>query len=176
MDHTTRVLLLLLGFAAFACSGQSESRPDSTTLAQTLAEEIVSIQRTNAPDRPTRVFVGPSAFDTLVAAELISRGGRFIAMDDSVYVDRVATGGAYFRGDTALIPVVWATCVKAETAGFTWYGTAVQYRFLRERPTLATGRGRWRKMEEGQEAFLDGDCTNGNWPPRWWVGIGALAN
>ena len=145
--------------ATVGCGGEVGPAPDRHALVEAVVDAIVS----DSGSAPLRVAGGRTAFDSLIAGELLRRGGRFVPPDDSVDVTRVETEGVSFRGDTAVVPVRWATCDHTPGTGFTWWATWVELRCVpqaRRGPT----RSAWREVEAGGLRLEDGWC-NGEIPP-----------
>ena len=149
----------VVAYATVGCGGGVGPAPDRDALVDAVVDAIVR----DSGSAPLRVVRGRTAFDSLIAAELLRRGGRFVPPDDSVDVTRVETEGVSFRGDTAVVPVRWATCDHAQGNSFTWWATWVELQFV---PQARRGprRSAWREVEAGGLRLEDGMC-NGESPP-----------
>ena len=156
---------------SYACGRSAPfAHSDSTSVAYAVARNLGhSGTNEDTPERSlVRVTSGPTAFDSLVATLLRTHySTKFINDDDSVFVRRVATDGLSFRGDTAVVAVRWAECVRAGNDPFTWRAEAVEYMFVPDEEGDRDSTRHWRDIGAGTIALLDGACGEQRWPARW---------
>ena len=149
------VAACVIAYTTVGCRREDGPPPDVQPLVTAVARVIAA----DTGSRPLRAVGGRTAFDSLVAAELRRRGGRFVPLDDSVDVTRVETEGVSFRGDTAIVPVRWAVMCdrRGPGSGMMWYATWAEFYFVPQVRRGANVRA-WRRVEGGSLRLEDGVC------------------